>query len=126
MFKKLMMTALILALTVPVIAGDLEDGISSYTDNPISGYASLGSVDINVAFIVLHSKSKASSSNQETVVTGYDNTGNINSVVVRPGSNVYGDIIIVDQSTGDKELIISATKLFGSGFEEGSDFDLGF
>jgi len=98
----------ILLWAFPVIAGDLDDGISSYTDDPIGAADELGSPEINVGFIVLQAKARAASvmpTSELHPVT--EATGNINSVVVEAGSTVTGDIIVIDNSIGDKSLIIS-------------------
>ncbi|MCI5164766.1 MAG: hypothetical protein D3903_01435 [Candidatus Electrothrix sp. GM3_4] len=91
-------------LSSVVLAGDLDDDISKYTDDSISKADELGKADKNIKFIVLNAKSKAASGKDTLAVTGGSNSGyaNLNSVLLGAGSNVKGDIIIIDQSKGDK------------------------
>jgi len=85
--------------------GDLDDGISKYTDDGIGKWDELGKADLNIKFIVLNAKSKATLGNDpESTTGGKNNSGdaNMNSVIMGPGSRVRGDIIIIDQSRGSK------------------------
>ena len=89
-------------------AGDLDDGISKYTDDSIAKWDEMGKADKNIKFIVLNAKSKATLGNEpgkKTGGTGKTGDANMNSVVMGPGSNVRGDIIIIDQSKGSKTNI---------------------
>ncbi len=97
--------------------GDLNDGISSYTDNSIGSVDRLGSPDINVGYIVLRAKSQAASGATDTTVSPLTTTpmANINSVVLEPGSSVTGDIIIIDRSSGAKTQVITASQAIASG-----------
>ncbi len=98
---------LFLAFGTTITANDLSDGISTYKEEPISKDDSLGGPDTNVEFIAMNAKSRSSVSMKNgQVLDGEDSTGNINSVVLRPGSNVYGDIIIIDQSQAAKSIVI--------------------
>ena len=84
-------------------AGDLDDGISKYTDDGIGKWDELGKADLNIKFIVLNAKSKATLGNDaEGTTGGGSGDANMNSVVMGPGSRVKGDIIIIDQSRGSK------------------------
>lgn len=84
----------LLAWSAPSSADDLNDNISSYTDDSIAADNNLGGEGINVKFKVLDAKSKAKV--KETSKTKDDNKNtNINSVVMGAGSNVKGDIIII-------------------------------
>lgn len=85
-----------------VSAGDLDDGISTFTDDGIASYDDMGKPDKNIKFIILNSKSRAKvaeKSGKGTTTTG-QTTGdnNRNSVVMGAGSKVLGDVIIVDES----------------------------
>jgi len=108
--KKLFIITFVLSLLFALSAGaaDIDDGISSYLDDPIANYDTLGSVEPNVEYIILNAKSRSTLSPGEDVVAGEDSTGNINSVVVGTGSIVYGDIIVIDNSLGDKVLTIGS------------------
>ncbi|MFN2364927.1 MAG: hypothetical protein ABR523_00500 [Desulfurivibrionaceae bacterium] len=83
-------------------AGDLDDGISTFTDDGISSYDDMGKPDKNIKFIIMNSKSrakvaqKAGKASTTTGQTTGDN--NRNSVVMGAGSKVLGDVIIVDES----------------------------
>lgn len=92
-----------------VYASDLDDGISTYTDDGISKWDELGKKDRNVTFIKMDAKSKANvraGGANAGVVTGTSGAGNMNSVVLGAGGNVRGDIIIIDESRGDKTQVV--------------------
>lgn len=82
-------------------ADDFDDGISKSTDDGIAADDELGKASKNIKFIIEKSKSQAKvtekssgKSNTRTGKTTGDN--NQNSVVMGAGSNVRGDIIIID------------------------------
>lgn len=83
-------------------ADDFDDGISKSTDEPIAADDELGKASKNIKFIIEKSKSQAKvaekGSGKGSTKTG-KTTGdnNQNSVVMGAGSNVRGDIIIIDQ-----------------------------
>lgn len=89
-------------------AGDLDDNIS--IDDNINTYDSLGNVETNISFIKLKAKSDAKMRERSAArglssggASGSGEGGNaMNSVVMGAGSNVRGDIIIIDESKGDK------------------------
>ncbi|MFQ5559323.1 MAG: hypothetical protein ACE5FU_01885 [Nitrospinota bacterium] len=81
------------------LAGDLDDGISKYTDESISADDSLGQANTNVNFIVVKalSDSKKKQKKDENSGGGIGRQGGNqdhteNSVIVGPGSKT-GDII---------------------------------
>lgn len=84
-------------------AGDLDDGISKYSDDSISANDNLGDPDRNVKFIIMKAKSQAAIRGKQ----GPDGGGdvNMNSVVMGAGSNVKGDIYIIDQGKGGDTLV---------------------
>jgi len=93
-----------------VFCGDLDDGIA--VDDNINSYDNLGNPEQNIKFIKLNAKSNAKR-RQKLVEKGLaeDSSsgkggGAMNSVVMGPGSNVKGDIIIIDESKGDKTQIV--------------------
>lgn len=96
---------------IMVAAGDLDDGISKYTDDGIASYDELGKADKNIKFIVMTAKAKAATRQKQNGGDGSDfstsdgGDANMNSVVMGPGSNVRGDIIIIDQSKGDRTQV---------------------
>lgn len=70
--------------------GDLDDGISRFTDESINADDSLGKPDININFIVLDAMSKWRRKGKEDNkrIAGLNGSGdsNENSVVVEPGA----------------------------------------
>jgi len=93
-----------------VWSNDLDDGISGYTDDSIKKWDNLGKKDRNVTFIKMNAKSKAmvqKKSGESLQDSGGSSSGaaNMNSVVMGAGSTVRGDIIIIDDSKGDKTLV---------------------
>ncbi|NOQ47066.1 MAG: hypothetical protein GQ559_10425 [Desulfobulbaceae bacterium] len=92
------------------LADDLDDGIP--IDDSISEYDQIGdSIDHNYSYIALRVQSDvaARSSDMENdnyINDHYVNEGSLlNSVILQAGSEVQGDIIIIDQSRGDKTII---------------------
>lgn len=84
-------------------ADDFEDGISKTTDDAIGTDDELGKAGKNIKFIIETAKSQAKvaeknsgKSNSTTGSTTGDN--NRNSVVMGAGSNIRGDIYIIDES----------------------------
>lgn len=79
-------------------ADDFDDGISKSTDDAISADDELGKASKNIKYIIEKSKSQAKvaekGGNKSKTKTGDSNE---NSVVMGAGSNVRGDIIIIDQ-----------------------------
>lgn len=123
--RKLIKTILVLCLVslaaaATACASDLDDGISKPYDESIERDDELGQRDRNVSFIKKNSMSKAdvaakagtrgvqSGQGRQTGQTGQagNSTGNLNSVVLGVGGTVRGDIIIIDQSRGDKNQVI--------------------
>jgi len=95
-----------------VFCGDLDDGIPA--DDNVSSYDELGNPEQNINFIKMNAKSNAKRK-QKLVEKGLaedDGSGKgkgggaMNSVVMGPGSNVKGDIIIIDESKGDKTQVV--------------------
>ena len=94
-------------------SGDLDDGMSKYTDDGISAYDNLGDTDKNIKFIKLDAKSKAEVRTR-AAQSGSDSGGsmdtssgaNMNSVVLGAGGTIRGDIIIIDESRGDKTQVV--------------------
>ena len=107
--KKLSFLVMILSfglLCFNATASDLDDGISKATDDNISKWDDLGKADKNINFIILKQKSKAAMAEKRGEVVGSGSgDANMNSVVMGAGSNIRGDIIIIDQSKGDKTNI---------------------
>ncbi len=94
-----------------VFCGDLDDGIA--VDDNINSYDDLGDPEKNIKFIKMNAKSNARRKQKsegkglaEDGGSGGKGSGAMNSVVMGPGSNVKGDIIIIDESKGEKIQIV--------------------
>ncbi len=99
--------ASMMGASVCLAGGDLDDGISSYTEDGINQYDNLGETDPNVKYIILKAKTKATMQNKDGAGgDGQTDSANINSVVLGAGGTVHGDIIIIDQSKGDKTQVV--------------------
>ena len=99
---KLLMILSAIILTVGVtsvvaLAGDLDDGISTYKDESIDDDGELGDADININFIVLDAISSAKMNQDDDNVNISDASGdsNKNSVVCEVGAEC-GSIINID------------------------------
>ena len=103
--------SLVVAFTLGLgmsFGGDLDDGISKYNEDGISSYDNMGSADKNVNYIKLNAKSRAkvrAKADPNSALTGQTGGGNMNSVVMGAGSNVRGDIYIIDDSKGSKSIV---------------------
>ncbi len=87
-------------------ADDLDDGIP--IDDSLMEYDQIGdSVEPNYAYIALRAESDAAARTDDKKIDGLisDQGSMVNSVVLEAGSSVQGDIIIIDQSRGDKTII---------------------
>lgn len=92
-------------------AGDLDDGISKYTEDGISKYDELGRIDKNIKYIKMQAKGRAMMrqlSAKGNAVTNGTSSGqaNMNSVVLGAGGVIRGDVIIIDESRGPKTQIV--------------------
>jgi hypothetical protein len=103
------LSLVLIALGVSIaFCGDLDDGISKFTDDNITKWDDLGDKDRNVTFIKLNARSQASvRSKNGTAADGSTSggTNNMNSVVLGAGGTIRGDVIIIDDSSGDKTQI---------------------
>lgn len=82
-------------------ANDLDDGIE--IDDSIEQYSTIGNhADLNFSYLAQRSRARATAG-VDGIVRAKD--GVLNSVILEPGSQLQGDIIIIDQSRGDKTLI---------------------
>ncbi len=98
----------VLCLSVPAGADDLEDKISTYTEDPISADSNMGDFGVNTTFKKMDAKSKAKvrerTADKDQKKQTKSST-NMNSVELGAGSVIKGDVIIIDQSKGDKTQI---------------------
>ena len=99
----LALITLLLIFSFPnsLLADDFDDGISKSTDDAISADDELGKASKNIKFIIEKSKSQAKVAEKGSGGGGKSTTktgdSNENSVVMGAGSNIRGDIIIIDQ-----------------------------
>jgi len=85
----------------PCLADDLDDGIE--VDDSIKQYHEIGNhPDLNFAYLSQRARSRAATGIGEAQ---YAKNGTLNSVILEPGAQLNGDIIIIDQSKGDKTII---------------------
>ncbi len=90
---------------VACLGDDLDDGIP--IDDSIDRYDQIGDhVETNFSYLSLRARSEAEAriDDTNTIVRESDNSL-LNSVVLKPGATVQGDIIIIDQSRGDKTIV---------------------
>lgn len=101
----------------PASADDLDDKISTYTDDSVAADHNLGGEGINIKYKKLDAKSRAKvrenaskkkgdGSSDKSGKKNKQGSGNMNSVVMGAGSNIKGDIIIIDESKGNKTQIV--------------------
>ena len=88
-----MMVLFFLPISDLVYAGDLDDGISKYKDESISGDDQALKTDKNINFIVLEAISSSQKKGKSATSNFNDGSGdnNENSIVVGPGTQV-GDV----------------------------------
>ena len=84
----------------PVRADDLDDGIK--IDDDVASYEDLGSSNKNFSYLAQRARSKAASGSGDVVLS---DGGALNSVIMDAGAVINGDIIIIDDSKGDKTVI---------------------
>ena len=84
-----------------VLGGDLDDGISKFTDESIGADDKMGKTETNVNFIVLESMSEAQKRQKAGDKNANFNDGsgdsNQNSIVVEKGANVDKVINVIIQ-----------------------------
>jgi len=98
-----LLTLLFLAAFSPVVssrADDLDDGIA--IDDGVQSYDQIGKSSQNFSYLAQRARSKAASGGGRVLTP--DN-GILNSVVLESGAEINGDIIIIDDSKGDKTII---------------------
>ncbi|WP_028317490.1 hypothetical protein [Desulfobulbus elongatus] len=81
-------------------ADDFDDGIEA--DESSLQYGDLGSSNKNFSYLAQRARSKARSGSGDVVLS---DGGSLNSVILDAGAQINGDIIIIDDSKGDKTVI---------------------
>lgn len=84
----------------PACADDQDDGITA--DDSVQSYSDIGSSSRNFSYLAQRARSKASSGSGDVVLS---ESGALNSVILDAGAEINGDIIIIDDSSGDKTVI---------------------
>jgi len=87
-------------VAAPCWADDLNDGIEA--DDSVQQYSELGSSSRNFSYLAQRARSKARSGAKDVVLS---DGGALNSVILDSGAQINGDIIIIDDSKGDKTVI---------------------
>ncbi|WP_417910787.1 hypothetical protein [Candidatus Electronema sp. PJ] len=90
------------------LALDLDDDID--IDDSIESYHEMGKIQKNVNYVVRNAISKAyvRMNSDDMLIYDPDNSSETNavgSIIVGPGSKVQGDIILIDQSRGNKSAV---------------------
>lgn len=81
-------------------AADQDDGIQA--DDEVSSYEDLSSSGKNFSYLAQRARSKAASGSGDVVLS---DSGALNSVILESGAEINGDIIIIDDSSGDKTIL---------------------
>lgn len=84
----------------PCWADDQDDGIQ--IDDTVQSYDQISKSNKNYSYLTQRARSKAASGSSD-VVSSKD--GLLNSVILESGAKINGDIIIIDDSKGDKTII---------------------
>jgi hypothetical protein len=86
--------------TCPAHADDQDDGITA--DDSVQSYSDISSSSRNFSYLAQRARSKAASGSGDVVLS---DSGALNSVILDAGAEINGDIIIIDDSSGDKTVI---------------------
>ena len=71
-------------------------------DDEVSSYEDLSSSGKNFSYLAQRARSKAASGSGDVVLS---DSGALNSVILESGAEINGDIIIIDDSSGDKTIL---------------------
>jgi len=81
-------------------ANDFNDGIE--IDDSVEKYSDINTPNKNFSYLAQRARSKAASGSG-AVISSQD--GALNSVIMEAGAKMNGDIIIIDQSKGNRTII---------------------
>ena len=84
----------------PCRADDLNDGIEA--DDSVGQYSDLNTPSKNFSYLAQRARSKAAAGTSDVI---QPKDGALNSVILEAGAKINGDIIIIDQSKGNKTII---------------------
>lgn len=88
------------SLASPCRADDLNDGIEA--DDAIGTYSEINGSNKNFSYLAQRARGKAASGSGGVILA---DGGALNSVILDSGAEINGDIIIIDDSKGDKTVI---------------------
>lgn len=105
MLKNITMFMLLLVLTGLAGANfcsaqDQDDGIA--IDDNTQGYGDISSSNKNFSYLTQRARSKAASGSGDVVLS---DAGALNSVILESGAQINGDVVIIDESSGDKTVL---------------------
>ncbi|MGE4559057.1 MAG: hypothetical protein AB7E77_02550 [Desulfobulbus sp.] len=104
--QKRMMTALAVLLVSSLGAGtpcpamDQDDGIA--IDDNSQQYEDISSSRKNFSYLTQRARSKAAAGSGDVVLS---DAGALNSVILESGAEIKGDVVIIDESSGDKTVL---------------------
>ncbi len=81
-------------------ANDFNDGIE--IDDSVEKYSDINTPNKNFSYLAQRARGKTSSGSSEMIQS---KDGALNSVIMEAGSKIKGDIIIIDQSKGNRTII---------------------
>lgn len=81
-------------------AQDQDDGIA--IDDNTQGYDDISSSSKNFSYLTQRARSKAASGSGDVVLS---DAGALNSVILESGAQINGDVVIIDDSSGDKTVL---------------------
>lgn len=100
-------TIFMLSLALTGLAGanfcraqDQDDGIA--IDDNTQGYEDISSSNKNFSYLTQRARSKAASGSGDVVLS---DAGALNSVILESGAQINGDVVIIDESSGDKTVL---------------------
>ncbi len=100
-------TMFMLSLALTGLAGanvcpaqDQDDGIA--IDDNTQGYGDISSSNKNFSYLTQRARSKAASGSGDVVLS---DAGALNSVILESGAQINGDVVIIDESSGDKTVL---------------------
>jgi len=81
-------------------ADDLNDKIE--IDDSVEKYSDINTPNKNFSYLAQRARSKAASGSSDVIQS---RNGALNSVIMEAGAKISGDIVIIDQSKGNRTII---------------------
>lgn len=93
---------LLLAIGIgrPCLAMDQDDGIA--IDDDSQQYEDISTSRKNFSYLTQRARSKAAAGSDDVVLS---DAGMLNSVILESGAQIKGDVVIIDESSGDKTVL---------------------